>query len=78
MFKWLRFKRFMKQKKSFDANVQTFCLTKSDRINRRIEAITNSYIRETRTVTKKDVKSLSKAIQIMIAQELTYKGIEKK
>lgn len=60
-----------------DANVQGYLLTKSDRLCRSIDALTENYLRDNRTVTKKDVRLLTKAIKIAIGQELTYQGYQK-
>lgn len=63
-------------KKTFDANVQGFLLTKSDRINCRIENFKATVRTQNSTIAVSDFLKFVKSIQIMIAQQLTYKGIE--
>lgn len=61
--------------KTFDANVQGFLLTKSDRINYRIENFKATVKTQNSTIAVSDFLKFVKSLQIMIAQELTYKGI---
>ena len=58
--------------KTYNANVQGWLLTKSDRINRRIEKFAQSVKLHNNTIAAKDFLEFVKAMQIMIAQELTY------
>ena len=62
--------------KAIDVNVQGFLLTKSDRINNRIQKLSDIVCKQNTLVEVKEVKKMIKSIQILIAQELTYKGIE--
>ena len=59
--------------KTYDANVQGFLLTKSDRINGRLEKWRITTKKQNSTIDIKDFNECIKSIQIMIAQELTYK-----
>lgn len=62
---------------ALDVNVQGFLLTKSDRINNRIEKFAQTVCKQNTTIDVKDFKKFVKSVQVLIAQELTYKGIEK-
>lgn len=62
--------------KAIDVNVQGFLLTKSDRINNRIQKLSDIVCKQNTLVEVKEVKKMIKSIQVLIAQELTYKGIE--
>lgn len=59
--------------KTYNANVQGWLLTKGDRINRRIEKFSQSVKLHNNLISQKDFLEFVKAMQIMIAQELTYK-----
>ena len=61
-----------KRDKSYNANVQGWLLTKSDRINKRIEKFSQSVKLHNNLIAREDFLEYNKAIQIMIAQELTY------
>ena len=61
-----------KRDKSYNANVQGWLLTKSDRINKRIENFSQSVKKHNNLIAQKDFLEFTKAMQIMIAQELTY------
>ena len=58
--------------RTYNANVQGWLLTKSDRINHRIEKFAQSVKLHNNTIAAKDFLEFVKAMQIMIAQELTY------
>lgn len=60
--------------KKYDANVQGFLLTKSDRINGRIEQYASTVKKQTTTIDIKDFSKFVKSVQILIAQELSIKG----
>lgn len=60
--------------KKYDANVQGFLLTKSDRINGRIEQYASTVKKQTTTIDIKDFAKFVKSVQILIAQELSIKG----
>ena len=62
--------------KAIDVNVQGFLLTKSDRINNRIQKLSDIVCKQNTLVEVKEVRKMIKSIQILIAQELTYRGIE--
>lgn len=62
-----------KRDKNYNANIQGWLLTKSDRINKRIETFMQTVKKQNTTIDVKDFNKAIKAIQIMIAQELTYK-----
>ena len=65
-----------KRDKSYNANIQGWLLTKSDRINKRIEKFSQSVKKHNNLIAVKDFLEYNKAIQIMIAQELTYQKYE--
>ena len=60
-----------------DANVQGYLLVKSDRINQRISNFARTVKRQNKLIAVEDFNEFIKAMQIMIAQELTYEGIKK-
>lgn len=64
----------MKEQKTIDVNVQGFLLTKSDRINSRIEKFAQTVKKQNTTIDVKDFAKFVKAVQILIAQELSYRG----
>lgn len=66
-----------KDKFHFNANVKGFLLTKSDRINGRIDKLGRIVCKQNTTIDVKDFKKFVKSVEILIAQELTTKGIEK-
>ena len=59
---------------TFNANVQGFLLTKSDRINRRIENFSLQVKKNNHLIAVEDFSKFVKSIQILIAQELSYRG----
>ena len=65
-------------RKTYDANVQGFLLTKSDRINSRMEKYSQTIKKQNSMVAESDVRKFVKDMQIMIAQELNEKGIPRK
>ncbi len=71
MFKFWRFKRAM-QPKPYNANIKGWLMTKSDRINRRMEDYKLVVSKQNTTIDIKDFNRFVKSMQIMIAQELTY------
>lgn len=60
-----------------DANVQGYLLVKSDRINQRISNFARTVKKQNKLIAVEDFNEFIKAMQIMIAQELTYEGIKK-
>ena len=62
------------ERQHFNAGIQGFLLTKSDRINRRIEQFAQTVKRQNSLIAVEDFNRCIKSIQILIAQELTYKG----
>ena len=63
--------------KTNNANVKGWLGVKSDRINTRIDKLRRTIRVQNSNVAVEDLDKFIKAIEIMIAQELTYKGIEK-
>lgn len=72
------YENLVKTDKTFNANVQGFLLTKSDRINKRIDDYTVTVKKQNSLIDIKDFAKFVKSIQVLIAQELTYKGIYKR
>lgn len=72
------YENLVKTDKTFDANVQGFLLTKSDRINKRIDDFAVTVKKQNSLIDIKDFAKFVKSIQVLIAQELTYKGIYKR
>lgn len=60
--------------KTIDVNVQGFLLTKSDRINNRIEQFAKTVYKQNNLIDVNDFKKFVKSVQILVAQELTYRG----
>ena len=63
-------------KRTNNANVKGWLGVKSDRINARIEKLRLITRKQNNTIDVKDFDKCIKAIEILIAQELTYKGVE--
>lgn len=63
-------------KRTNNANVKGWLGVKSDRINERIEKLRLITRKQNSTIDVKDFDKCIKSIQILIAQELTYKGRE--
>lgn len=63
-------------KKTDNANVKGWLGVKSDRINGRIEKLRLITRKQNSTIDIKDFDKCIKSIEILIAQELTYKGVE--
>ena len=63
-------------KRTNNANVKGWLGVKSDRINARIEKLRLITRKQNSTIDIKDFDKCIKAIEILIAQELTYKGVE--
>lgn len=68
------YNNFKDIQKKYDANVQGFLLTKSDRINGRIEKYAHTVRTQNTTIDIKDFSKFVKSVQILIAQELSIKG----
>lgn len=62
------------EKRQFNANVQGYLLTKSDRINRRIERFALQIKKNNSLIAVEDFGKFIKSIQILIAQELSIRG----
>ncbi len=58
--------------KTYNANIKGWLLTKSDRINTRLEKFSHTVKTQNSTIAVKDFLKFVKDVQIMIAQELTY------
>ena len=65
-------------KRTNNANVKGWLGVKSDRINGRIEKLRLTTKKQNSTIDVKDFNKCIKSIQILIAQELTYKGQERR
>ena len=63
-------------KRTNNANVKGWLGVKSDRINGRIEKLRLITRKQNSTIDIKDFDECIKQIEILIAQELTYKGRE--
>ncbi len=61
-------------KPPIDVNVQGFLLAKSDRINNRIEKYANTVKKQNTLIDIKDFAKFVKGVQILIAQELSYRN----
>lgn len=61
-------------KPPIDVNVQGFLLVKSDRINNRIEKYANTVKKQNTLIDIKDFAKFVKGVQILIAQELSYRN----
>jgi len=72
MFEWLKRIFIGEPEKKYNANIKGWLLTKSDRINARLEKRAKIIKTQNSMVYVKDVNKFVKDIQIMIAQELTY------
>ena len=59
---------------SIDVNVQGFLLTKSDRINTRIDKFARTIKKQNTLIDIKDFYSFVKDVQVLIAKELSYRG----
>lgn len=62
--------------KTYNAGFQGWLLTKSDRINQRIEKFAQTVKKQNTTIDVKDFMKFVKSVQILIAQELTYQKYE--
>lgn len=71
MLKFWKFKKEM-QSKPYNASIKGWILTKSDRINQRMEDYKLVVSKQNSTIDIKDFNKFVKNMQIMIAQELTY------
>lgn len=70
---YINYKSYELTIKTYNANAQGWLLTKGDKINRRIEQFSKSVKLHNNLIAQKDFLEFVKAMQIMIAQELTYK-----
>ena len=61
-------------KPPIDVNVQGFLLVKSDRINNRIEKYASTVKKQNTLIDIKDFAKFVKGVQILIAQELSYRN----
>ena len=62
------------EKQHFNATVQGFLLTKSDRIVRRIDNFRRGVKQQNHLIAVEDFDRFVKAIEILIEQELTIRG----
>lgn len=76
MFKYWRFKRFMKKQKKYNASLQAWLLVKGDHINDRLERYAHSVRLHNNLISRDDFLKFVKDMQVMISSELTYQKYE--